>query len=175
MDSYRQRYQSRLRGRDSFESKMDKFIQTGRQLVDGVAGNRPGKRKFDTVGKRSSSNLKNVGRWVEEKLDWFFEEEDDWLEPWESDLNYNSKPLSKKRPLQAISLRGPKSIASANKEEQTKDNANQMWPDDSSFRVERWQRQGSSNNFSKPQMDLDASEPKPFSKRPLPRSNRRRN
>tara|TARA_Y100001968_G_scaffold328839_1_gene376803 strand:- start:269 stop:799 length:531 start_codon:yes stop_codon:yes gene_type:complete len=176
METYRTRSQSRSSGFDSFEIKFDKLIETGRQVVDGVAGNRPGKRKSEKIGLRSASNFNNVGRWVEEKLDWFFEEEDDWLEPWESDLatNSNMNTSKKKRPLQAISLRGPKAIASASNGGNNSESF-EVWPDDSSFRIQRWQRENNVQNSSDRNLEKASSDSRFSTRRPLPRSSRRRN
>ena len=48
---------------------------------------------------------------MEEKIDWFFEDEDDWLDNEDSD----DEPLQEsivntKKPLRAISLRAPKAL-----------------------------------------------------------------
>ena len=45
MSSYKNRNQIRQRSGEPFDRRMDKWIQTGKQVVDGVAGNRPGQRK----------------------------------------------------------------------------------------------------------------------------------
>ena len=136
MYSNRPRHQKRPRSGDLLENKMDQWLETGRQLVDGVSGNRPGRRR---TGRTIGDGIDNVGRWVGDKIDWFLEEEDDWMEPELRQLNEQNSPKnysSKKRPLQAISLRGTQSIGpSVN----TNDPAyqSQDWPDESSFRVNR--------------------------------------
>ena len=58
------------------ERRRDVWLETGRQIVDGVSGRRPGQR-------RSSLDLESVGRWVGDKVDWLLEEDDDWREPWQ--------------------------------------------------------------------------------------------
>ena len=171
MHSYRKRNQNRQRSRDPLERRMDQWIETGRQFVDGVAGNRPGQRRS---GKPIGSSFDNVGRWVGDKIDWFFEEEDDWLESWESNFNAEdraSTSIRKKRPLKAISLRGTKAISPSTEILDVADDEN-IWPDESSFRVERWERKPEeiTDKTSEP-VDSRPSPPR----RPLPRSNRRRN
>jgi hypothetical protein len=69
------------RGADSLEQGLDRLVSAGRQLVDGVAGARPGSR--GPAGARP--RLADLGRWVEDKLDWILEEEDDWREPWQEE------------------------------------------------------------------------------------------
>ncbi len=70
-----------------FEQRLDQWIATGRQLVDGVAGARPGSRANGRPqpGGRAGglSRPGGLGRWVEEKLDWLLEDDDAWREPWE--------------------------------------------------------------------------------------------
>ena len=68
------------RSRAPLDRRMDKWIQTGKQVVDGVAGNRPGQRRGGWQDKETSANFDKVGRWMEEKIDWFFEDDDDWLD-----------------------------------------------------------------------------------------------
>ena len=77
------------------------------------------------------TSLEKVGRWVGDKLDWIMEEDDDWMEPWESEQGDSYR--GRKRPLTAISLR----VQNLNEAEHMTDN---QWPDESSFRVDRWER-----------------------------------
>jgi len=63
-------------GPDPLEQGLDRLVSAGRQLVDGVAGTRPGARAGERAGERP--RLAGLGRWVEEKLDWILEDEDDW-------------------------------------------------------------------------------------------------
>ena len=87
---------------DRRDRRLDTWIETGRQFVDGVSGRRPGQR-------RSSFDLDSVGRWVGDKVEWLLEEDDAWREPWQD----TDRPLrSGKRPLEAISRRG-RQVASA--------------------------------------------------------------
>ena len=68
--------------RTILDKQVDKIFETGRQLVDGVSGSRPGKKRSTDFQEISRRNVKNVGRWVSDKMDMFFEEEDDdWSDP----------------------------------------------------------------------------------------------
>ena len=90
----RRRYRQTME--DRRDRRLDTWIETGRQFVDGVSGRRPGQR-------RSSFDLDSVGRWVGDKVEWLLEEDDAWREPWQD----TDRPLrSGKRPLEAISRRG---------------------------------------------------------------------
>ena len=80
------------------ERRRDVWLETGRQIVDGVSGRRPGQR-------RSSLDLESVGRWVGDKVDWLLEEDDDWREPWQESTPRSGR--RRKRPLEAISRRQP--------------------------------------------------------------------
>ena len=171
MDSYRHQIQNRQRSKDPLERRMDQWFETGRQFVDGVAGNRPGQRRS---GKPLSSSLDNVGRWVGDKIDWFLEDEDDWSEPWHLEQEEKKvNPLSRKKPLEAISLRTTKSLGPS-RSRHTIQEQEVPWPEESTFQVNRWERQqnivvNESNNLLN--KDLGAKLP---TKRPLPRSSRRR-
>tara|TARA_B100000700_G_scaffold327932_1_gene444074 strand:+ start:540 stop:1058 length:519 start_codon:yes stop_codon:yes gene_type:complete len=171
MSSYHQSHQKRYRSRDSLERRVDKLFETGRQFVDGVAGNRPGQRR---TNHSISDGLDNVGRWVGDKLDWFFEEEDDWIEPWQLEQHESNMNLSnKKRPLTAISLRGIKAIKPSAPRENIADEEN-LWPDESSFRVNRWERQEGQDVANSRTVSRERSESQRINSRPLPRSSRRR-
>ncbi len=75
------------RSEKRFDQRFDQWLTTGRQLVDGVAGARPGSRASGRPepGGRASGLPRpgGLGRWVEDKLDWLLEDEDGWREPWE--------------------------------------------------------------------------------------------
>jgi hypothetical protein len=148
------------RSRDSRDKRMDQWLETGRQLVDGVSGRRPGQR-------RGSLDLDSVGRWVGEKVEWLLEEDDDWREPWqEQDAPPQTSSRTGKRPLDAISRRSPSRMSSGQPAQSSAlesphpsdAESDQAWPDDDSFRVDHWKRG-----------DRSAS-----SRRALPRSSRRR-
>ena len=70
-----------------FDQRLDQWLATGRQLVDGVAGARPGSRASGRPqpGGRAGALPRpgGLGRWVEDKLDWLLEDDDGWREPWE--------------------------------------------------------------------------------------------
>jgi len=174
MERNRSSYQRRPRNRDSLERQMDQWMETGRQFVDGVAGNRPGQRRKDN----NRSRLNNMGRWVEDKMDWFFEEEED-EEDWSNTQRPSTLKLAdslptRKRPLSAISLRVPKALT-ASSSENNKSNGNYEWPDDSSFKVDRWKRDHDQVKEINKSLDVpDFSEEKMVNRRPLPRSSRRR-
>ncbi len=147
---------------------MDQWVETGRQVVDGVAGNRPGLRKKD-----NRLGLNDMGRWVGEKIDWFLEEEEDWSEPVKSLSDIQETFPIKKRPLTAISLRVQKvlsSSASADEESTLED----KWPEESSFKVDRWERDNSKDVDLKESKSISLSENAENLRR-LPRSSRRRN
>ena len=66
-----ERYERLERSREPRDRRLDQWLETGRQLVDGVAGRRPGQR-------RPGLDLDSVGRWVGDKVEWLLEEDDDW-------------------------------------------------------------------------------------------------
>ena len=175
MSSYQNRYQSRQRSREPFDRRMDKWIQTGKQVVDGVAGNRPGQKRGGWKDKTTSPNLEKVGRWMEEKIDWFFEDEEDWLdnEDSEDDLLQESI-INTKRPLGAISLRAPKALPPQVEEKSNDLLEMDEWPDDESFKLNRWERKN--NLIKNNDKDLnDSLQDEPFVKRRnIPRSSRRK-
>ena len=73
MESRREPYprRSRQRSDDPLDRRLDQWLETGRQLVDGVAGTRPGSRgSAGRGGSRSTAaSLDAVGRWVGDKID----------------------------------------------------------------------------------------------------------
>ncbi|MEB3264104.1 MAG: RNA helicase [Synechococcus sp.] len=84
------RWSESRRGADPLEQRLDRWVSAGRQLVDGVSGARPGSRPAARGGPArggppggSLPRLDNLGRWMEDKLDWLLEDGDDWREPWE--------------------------------------------------------------------------------------------
>ena len=173
MDSYR--YRNQQRSQDPLERRMGKWIETGRQLVDGVSGMRPGKRKFGKGYQFQRPAIDNVGRWVGEKIDWFLEEEEDWFEPCQNDQimqrAMESKSYKKKRPLEAVSLRGPRALSASSRNDQN--NVVQEWPDESSFRYDKWER--SEEQATERLYDNDENDTNDRSLlRPIPRSSRRR-
>lgn len=75
-------------GDEGIEQRLDRWVEAGRQFVDGVSGARPGSRGSARGSLRRSGSRLNpgeLGRWVENKLEWLLDEEpdDDWREPWQ--------------------------------------------------------------------------------------------
>ena len=133
------------------ERRLDTWLETGRQLVDGVSGRRPGQR-------RTSLDLDSMGRWVGEKVDWLLDDDDDWREPWQEQTSPEASRRGGKRPLQAVSRRRPSA-------------ADDSWPEDESFRLQRWQRTaGLDGQLDEQPVRQSMRSPR----RVLPRSSRRR-
>ena len=175
MNSYKNRNQSRQRSREPLDRRVDKWIQTGKQVVDGVAGNRPGQRSVGWQDKETSANLEKVGRWVEEKIDWFFDDDEDWLE--NEDLDYESPPeivSNIKKPLTAISLRVPRALPP--QIDATRNNSDELdeWPDDQSFKLNKWQRKDNPINKNPPDFIESFDKRTPQRRKNIPRSNRRK-
>ena len=206
---------SRPRSDDPLDRRLDQWLETGRQLVDGVAGTRPGSRMSVGRGGRSSgASLDAVGRWVGDKIDWLLDEEEgDWGNSWGDvrasremsrpggdwqDRSTKAPPVrpAEKRPLEAISRRQPPLISAAQDSPAQESVAAPVtsplvsqgdapgldepdaWPDDDSFRLERWQRSqgGASSQRTEnpaPSTRSAAASAAP-ARRPLPRSSRRR-
>ena len=78
---------------EPLEQRLDRWVSRGRELVDGVAGARPGSRMPGPEGVglghrglgAGGLNPARLGRWVEERFDWLLDDdgEDDWREPWQ--------------------------------------------------------------------------------------------
>ena len=169
----RQRSQGQ-RGQDVGDRRFDQWLETGRQLVDGVAGTRPGRRSAG--GPRPAMDFESVGRWVGDKIEWLMDEEEDWRDPVEPPARAGSPPSSsRKRPLDAISRRqvvGQQAVAPVPEPEPTYGGDDNSWPDDESFRVERWSRSEAPPTTAAAPLPV-ARGPAP-TRRPLPRSSRRR-
>ena len=202
MDSRRPRPQ---RSPDPFDRRLDRWLDTGRQLVDGVSGARPGRRGVDRFD--GASRLDAVGRWVGDRIDWLLDEEDDWREPPEPSSRWDSprspsrptvsasssrmeRPVSagRKRPLEALSRRQPvlpppsavepASPAPSVQPDPVVSEADDAWPDDDNFRVDRWKRSSGPSSPSpadpSPVDPAPMASPRTTARRPLPRSSRRR-
>ena len=170
------------------DKQVDKIFETGRQFVDGVSGTRPGKKRNSNFQDISRKNVENVGRWVSDKMDIFFEEKDyDWS--YQNDIyedtseikSFTRKPISKeivkpfsKRPLEALSLRQPKNLQKGEQKKlpYSSSSNSDEWPDDSDLKVDRWQRSSEKTN----NIDLNEaySKNRLTNGRSLPRSRRRR-
>ena len=175
--------------RTILDKQVDKIFETGRQLVDGVSGARPGKRRNSDFQGITRRNVKNVGRWVTEKMDLFFDaEDDDWYE--ENDNTYEEAREIKsfrrenrsfedpkvfsKRPLEALSLRQPKNVQinEPKKLPFGKSSSFDEWPDDSDLTIDRWQRFDSNNKDI--EIDVINHRSGLSKSRSLPKSRRRR-
>jgi hypothetical protein len=172
------------------EQRLDQWMSAGRQLVDGVAGTRPGSRGDGRSG--GALRLNQVGRWVETKLDWLLEDDEAWRESWEepdrarrqpeASRLTDSRPVqpsrSRRQPLQAISRRtapvqAPSQTSAqspAQPVQQPDPSQLQDWPEDDSFTVNRWSRTDQPARQPSPP-DQAASRPVG---RAVPRSSRRR-
>ena len=186
---------------ERLEQRFDRWVETGRQLVDGVAGARHGSRgPARGQGRRPASrfNPGELGRWVEGKLDWLLDEDgdDDWREPWQSSpsndrqpspqpstqpsLQPSSQPGGRRRPLEAISRRGrvagrasePRPLVPERPQDPPMSGD---WPGDADFSVSRWQRQAGPAPEAQGRQNFDRDlEPPTSGGRPLPRSTRSR-
>ena len=176
MTSYRNRNQNRQRSRESLDRRMDKWIQTGKQVVDGVAGNRPGQRRSSGwKDQTTGANFEKVGRWMEEKIDWFFEDEDDWLETEDHNDDEPKEDLSNtKKPLGAISLRAPKALPSRIENKRNYLDEMDEWPDDESFKLNKWERKDNLNQHNEQDFNESLHEERPTRRRNIPRSSRRK-
>ncbi|MFM8544833.1 MAG: hypothetical protein ACKOCA_00680 [Vulcanococcus sp.] len=163
------------RAEPRLEQRLDQWMSAGRQLVDGVAGTRPGSRSGGEGRAAGGLRLNQVGRWVETKLDWLLEDDEGWRESWEEPqaprrqleprgADQSSRP--RRQPLQAISRRAvPRDVAPQADPAQPQD-----WPDADSFTVNRWSR---SSAPQRPPVASDQAASRPLG-RALPRSSRRR-
>ena len=187
MDSRRIRNLRNSFDRNIVDKQFDKIVETGRQFVDGVSGARPCKRRNSDFQGITSKSVKKVGRWVSEKVDLFFYEdnddcyEDDNLYDDNSDLktftresnSYESTKQYSKRPLEAISLRQPKNLQKTEQKKlpYVKESKDEDWPDEMDFKVERWQRASENENNTWRDQSIQQVQSK---SRNLPRSRRRR-
>ena len=186
MDSRKIRNLRNSFDRNIVDKQVDKIFETGRQFVDGVSGARPGKRRNSDFQGITSKSVKKVGRWVSEKVDLFFDEDnDDWCDENFYDDNsdiktftresnsYESTKTHSKRPLEAISLRQPKNLQTTTQKKLPygKEINEEEWPDEMDFTVQRWQRDSEKeNNSSRDQLNQQSQS----KSRNIPRSRRRR-
>jgi len=153
MRSSRGKLNNRFEGR-SFDKKIDQFFEAGKQIADGISGARPGTRKKSSFREFSRRNVRNVGNWVTDKMDSFFEDD---FEEWNNeDIDINEKEFKSfsrgddveedfsfqgKRPLEAISLRSKDKIIDQQKKlAPSNDYSNQDWEEDSFFQTNKWKR-----------------------------------
>jgi len=182
MDSRRIKNLRNSFDRNIVDKQVDKIFETGRQFVDGVSGARPGKRRNSDFQGITSKSVKNVGRWVSEKVDLFFDEENDEnfyddqsdMKTFSRESNfYESTKQHSKRPLEAISLRQPKNLQTTEQKKlpYVKESKDEDWPDEMDFKVERWQRASENENNTSIDQSIQQVQSK---SRNLPRSRRRR-
>ncbi len=172
MDSRRIRNLRNSFDKNIVDKQVDKIFETGRQFVDGVSG--------------ASKSVKKVGRWVSEKVDLFFDEDnDDWNDENFYDDNSDIKTFSResnsyesakqhsKRPLEAISLRQPKNLQTTEQKKlpYVRESEDEDWPDEMDFKVERWQRASEKEINTSRDQSIQQVQSK---SRNLPRSRRRR-
>ena len=175
------------RGPDPLEQGFDRLVNAGRQLVDGVSGARPGSRTPARGAQRGGEDrrpgLDRLGRWVEDKLDWILDEDEDWREPWQEPAQQQPVPgfqraeTPGRRPLEAISRRGRPGDGGAERDPvDAQESGSEDWPDDASFSIPRWQRQPTPPQPSASQLPMVEAPDMQVSGtgRPLPRSTRRR-
>ena len=186
MDSRRIRNLRNSFDKNIVDKQVDKIFETGRQFVDGVSGARPGKRRNSDFQGITSKSVKKVGRWVSEKVDLFFDEDnDDWyddnfyddksdIKTFTRDSNsYESTKTNSKRPLEAISLRQPKNLQTTTQKKLPygKEIEEEEWPDEMDFTVQRWQRSTEKKDDTPRDQLIQRGQSK---SRNLPRSRRRR-
>ena len=175
MGSYRNRNQSRQRSREPLDRRMDQWIRTGKQVVDGVAGNRPGQRRSGWQDETNGPTFQKVGRWMEDKIDWFFEDDEEWLENEGSDDSARQESIiNTKRPLGAISLRAPKALPARIEEKRNNLNEIDEWPDDQSFKLNRWERKNNLMKQNEQGLNDSFQDERFTRKRNIPRSSRRK-
>ena len=138
----------------NFDQRFEQIFEAGRQIADGFSGTRPGTRKRRSLRDFSRRNVKNVGNWVTDKMDSFFEDD---CEEWnDEDIDIDEKEFKsfrrgidpeenfsyqEKRPLKAISLRLKNTIVEQQKRlTPSKDNSSLAWEEDSFFQTNKWQR-----------------------------------
>jgi len=154
---------------------MDKWIETGKQVVDGVAGNRPGQKRGRWQDKTTAPNFEKVGRWMEEKIDWFFEDDNDWLDNDDLDDDpIQESMINTKRPLGAISLRAPKALPSRIDKNISNPNRLDEWPDEQSFKLNKWERKDNVIQENENDLHKDFEDQRYTRRRNIPRSSRRK-
>ena len=165
----------RQRSRAPLDRRMDQWIQTGKQVVDGVAGNRPGQRRGGWQDKETSANFEKVGRWMEEKIDWFFEDDDDWLDNEDlDDEQFQESTNNTKRPLSAISLRAPKALPPRIDKKRKNQNEMDEWPDEQSFKLNKWERKDNLMKENEKNLNDSFQDERSPRRRNIPRSSRRK-
>jgi len=170
----------------NFDKKIDQFFEAGKQIADGFSGARPGKRKKSSFRDFSRRNARNIGNWVTDKMDSFFEDD---FEEWNNDdVDIDAKEFKSfrrgaeaeehfsfqgKRPLEAISLRSKDKIIDQQKKlGPSKDYSNQEWEEDSFFQTNKWKRPSHKDDES--YLDQKSENKRISATRNFPRSRRSR-
>ena len=186
MRSSRRQFNNNRSDSVNFDKKFEQFFEAGRQIADGFSGARPGTRKRSSFRNFSRRNVRNVGNWVTDKMDSFFEDD---IEELNNDNFYvdekEFKSFSRntdsehdsfsqgKRPLEAISLRSKdKTFTQQKILAPSKDYSNQEWEEDSFFQTNRWQRP--SHKKEDPLLDQQSGNKRSQIGRNFPRSRRSR-
>ena len=167
----------------NLDRKVDQFLEAGRQFVDGVSGTRPGSRRRGRFNRFSRSNVKDVGRWVSDKVDSLFEDEEfeDWFDDTESrnqfkhfsrgiESEFIEENVMNKRPLSARSLRDL-DVHDSNKAERLLCPVDD-WPEEADFKVTKWQR--SSNESQEINLESNNEMTRIPKTKSFPKSRRRR-
>ena len=166
----------------NLDRKVDQFLEAGRQFVDGVSGTRPGTRRRVRFDRFSRANVKDLGRWVSDKVDSILEDDEfeDWYEDDENSNQFKSFSRGKdsksekenfmsKRPLESRSLRELNESPS-NKSERLLSPV-EDWPEESDFKINKWQR----SNNTKEEINLEKNAVNRIPKtKSFPKSRRRR-
>tara|TARA_Y100001978_G_C23601429_1_gene388955 strand:+ start:172 stop:732 length:561 start_codon:yes stop_codon:yes gene_type:complete len=185
MEYSRRKFNKYNAQQDSLDKRVDQFFEVGRQFVDGVAGNRPGKRTRQTLTEFSRQKVQNVGHWVSDKMDSLFEDEsEDWGNDDSDEGSHQYKSFSRssrnkdsvvlpKRPLEAISLRLRNNSKIVQKQLSPAENkSNETWEEDSFFQINKWQRPA--EKLEEVNLDQMSKQRRSSKSRNLPRSRRRR-
>ena len=161
------------------ERSFNQWLSTGRQLMNGVAGTRPGQHHSMSSERPTLFKLESVGRWLGERLEWLFDEEDSWHEPWQRDKTIMAHHSNtEKRPLKAISRRRasesqPRSSVNAGVAHSAITGSVSDQPENASSCPEYWPSSDKGIFWAGPEQQYRRQQPLE-SQRLLPRSSRRR-
>jgi hypothetical protein len=172
---------------ERLDERVDRWLDRGRRLVDGVSGTRPGARAGGRGAERRGDarpSAAGIGRWVEDRLDRLLEDDDDWREPWEEGEQARTaapRRAAGRRPLEAVSRRVARPAPAQESPARPTAGAEaaaaaEDWPDDEAFTPSRWRRGEAARSTADPAprpRGTAAPEPR-RGRRPLPRSSRRR-
>ena len=147
--------------------------------MNGVAGTRPGQHHSMSSERPTLFKLESVGRWLGERLEWLFDEEDSWHEPWQRDKTIMAHHSNtEKRPLKAISRRRasesqPRSSVNAGVAHSAITGSVSDQPENASSCPEYWPSSDKGIFWAGPEQQYRRQQPLE-SQRLLPRSSRRR-